>query len=87
MFKRPQETVWDDKSASYPVLELPGVNCVQQIYRRIPMPKCDSNKGALLTSGGLLLEISYIAHRYRQINYAWMNDFNDDPERKCIYCL
>ena len=28
MFKRPQETVRDNKSSSYPVFELPGVNCI-----------------------------------------------------------
>ena len=27
MFKGPQETVRDNKSSSYPVFELPGVNC------------------------------------------------------------
>ena len=28
MFKGPQETVRGNKSSSYPVFELPGVNCM-----------------------------------------------------------
>ena len=32
MFKRPQETVRDNKSSSYPVFELPGVNCILGLY-------------------------------------------------------
>ena len=30
MFKGPQETVPYNKSSSYPVLELPGVNCITE---------------------------------------------------------
>ena len=44
MFKGPQETVRDNKSLSYPVFELPGVNCTanttsntnKQILDRVP---------------------------------------------------
>ena len=32
MFKGPQETIRDNKSSSYPVFELPEVNCMSQNY-------------------------------------------------------
>ena len=31
MFKEPQETVRNNKSSSYPVFEIPRVNCIIQI--------------------------------------------------------
>ena len=35
MFKGPQETVRDNKSWSYPVFELPGVNCILLVKKSV----------------------------------------------------
>ena len=34
MFKGPQETVRDNKILSYPVFELPGVNCMFNVNKK-----------------------------------------------------
>ena len=34
MFKGPQETVRDKKFLSYPVFELPGVNCMFNVNKK-----------------------------------------------------
>ena len=46
MFKGPQETVLDNKILSYPVFELPGVNCMFNVNKK----KKTKKKNARTTS-------------------------------------
>ena len=43
MFKGPQETVRDNKILSYPVFELPGVNCMFNVNKKKKQKKKRQN--------------------------------------------
>ena len=73
MFKGPQETVRDKKILSYPVFELPGVNCMFNVNKKKKQRQNDVNDILVTSLVSLVLTLNtFVCNVSGVVGYSYI---------------